>query len=184
MRLSTLVGGAAEVIGREATLAEAARAAETEVRRLQAEGAEAAVFYKFVVWGLLPGGERVRCEPSRFLSELPEDDLRWEGRGAKLSDEEKQARGKASLHRLYGLGVRAVGGQLHVVVEVRHHHHVVVFAQVAGTEFLVAGAVALLGTQSGLQALQRRGGAADATTRPQNSWPRMRGGVMLACPCR
>ncbi|MCB1802481.1 MAG: ATP-binding domain-containing protein, partial [Gammaproteobacteria bacterium] len=43
------------------------------------------------------GGERVRCEPSRFLRELPADDLRWEGRGAKLSAEEKQARGKASL---------------------------------------------------------------------------------------
>ena len=43
------------------------------------------------------GGERVRCEPSRFLNELPEEDLRWEGRGAKLSNEEKQARGKASL---------------------------------------------------------------------------------------
>ena len=43
------------------------------------------------------GGERVRCEPSRFLDELPADDLRWEGRGAKLSAEEKQARGRASL---------------------------------------------------------------------------------------
>ena len=43
------------------------------------------------------GGERVRCEPSRFLAELPADDLRWEGRGVQLSAEEKQARGKASL---------------------------------------------------------------------------------------
>ena len=43
------------------------------------------------------GGESIRCEPSRFLSELPADDLSWEGRGAKLSAEEKQARGKASI---------------------------------------------------------------------------------------
>jgi ATP-dependent DNA helicase Rep len=43
------------------------------------------------------GGEIVRCEPSRFLQELPQDDLSWEGRGAKLSDEEKAARGKASI---------------------------------------------------------------------------------------
>ena len=49
------------------------------------------------------GGERVRCEPSRFLAELPADDLRWEGRGAKLSAEEKQARGQASLAGLKAL---------------------------------------------------------------------------------
>ncbi len=49
------------------------------------------------------GGERVRCEPSRFLGELPEDDLRWEGRGSKLSAEEKQARGRASLAGLKAL---------------------------------------------------------------------------------
>jgi len=42
-------------------------------------------------------GELVRCEPSRFLQELPPEDLQWEGRGAKLSLEEKQARGKAQL---------------------------------------------------------------------------------------
>ena len=42
-------------------------------------------------------GELVRCEPSRFLQELPDDDLKWEGRGAAMSTEEKQARGKASL---------------------------------------------------------------------------------------
>ena len=46
------------------------------------------------------GGELSRCEPSRFLQELPADDLSWEGRGAKLSDEEKQARGKAKLASL------------------------------------------------------------------------------------
>jgi len=46
------------------------------------------------------GGQLNRCEPSRFLQELPPEDLRWEGRGAKLSREEKQARGKASLASL------------------------------------------------------------------------------------
>ena len=48
-------------------------------------------------------GERVRCEPSRFLGELPADDLRWEGRGVRLSAEEKQARGRASLAGLKAL---------------------------------------------------------------------------------
>ncbi len=45
-------------------------------------------------------GELTRCDPSRFLQELPADDLRWEGRGTKLSTEEKQARGKARLANL------------------------------------------------------------------------------------
>lgn len=45
-------------------------------------------------------GELVRCEPSRFLQELPADDLSWEGRGAKLSPEEQQQRGKASIASL------------------------------------------------------------------------------------
>jgi ATP-dependent DNA helicase Rep len=45
-------------------------------------------------------GELVRCTPSRFLQELPADDLRWEGRGATLSVEEKQTRGKAHLASL------------------------------------------------------------------------------------
>jgi ATP-dependent DNA helicase Rep len=49
------------------------------------------------------GGETVRCEPSRFLAELPGDDLQWEGRGHALSHEEKQARGKASI-----AGLRAI----------------------------------------------------------------------------
>ena len=46
------------------------------------------------------GGELVRCEPSRFLQELPADDLSWEGRGVKLSPEEQQQRGKASIASL------------------------------------------------------------------------------------
>jgi len=43
------------------------------------------------------GGEVVRCEPSRFLEELPGDDLLWEGRGSQLSPEESESRGRASL---------------------------------------------------------------------------------------
>ena len=43
------------------------------------------------------GGETVRCEPSRFLAELPAEDLQWEGRGSTLTTEEKQARGQASI---------------------------------------------------------------------------------------
>jgi len=45
-------------------------------------------------------GELVRCEPSRFLEELPEDDLVWEGRESQLSAEEKQQRGTAHLANL------------------------------------------------------------------------------------
>ena len=42
-------------------------------------------------------GEVVRCEPSRFLEELPEEGLKWEGRGDKLSKEERLERGNAHL---------------------------------------------------------------------------------------
>ncbi|MCW8945305.1 MAG: ATP-binding domain-containing protein, partial [Sedimenticola sp.] len=43
-------------------------------------------------------GEIIACEPSRFLAELPEEDLKWEGRqGDTLSTEEKQDRGNAHL---------------------------------------------------------------------------------------
>ncbi|MEJ2466999.1 MAG: 3'-5' exonuclease, partial [Candidatus Thiodiazotropha sp.] len=48
-------------------------------------------------------GEMVACEPSRFLQELPEEDLRWEGRGSQLSPEEKQERGSAHLANLKSL---------------------------------------------------------------------------------
>ena len=49
------------------------------------------------------GGELVRCEPSRFIAELPSDDLQWEGRGVALSAEERQERGRASLAHLKSL---------------------------------------------------------------------------------
>ncbi|WP_029133137.1 DNA helicase Rep [Sedimenticola selenatireducens] len=49
-------------------------------------------------------GEIIACEPSRFLSELPEADLKWEGRqGDSLSKEEKQERGNAHLANLRSL---------------------------------------------------------------------------------
>jgi ATP-dependent DNA helicase Rep len=47
-------------------------------------------------------GETVRCEPSRFLDELPADDLEWTDRTA-LSPEEKKERGQASLANLRNL---------------------------------------------------------------------------------
>ncbi|MBD3669701.1 MAG: DNA helicase Rep [Gammaproteobacteria bacterium] len=51
------------------------------------------------------GGEMVKVEPSRFLDELPEDDLEWEGgkRGAEVSPEERQERGRAHLANLRGI---------------------------------------------------------------------------------
>lgn len=42
-------------------------------------------------------GELVRCEPSRFIAELPAEDLQQEGRGHQLPPEEKKARGSAHL---------------------------------------------------------------------------------------
>ncbi|MBE9515369.1 MAG: UvrD-helicase domain-containing protein [Proteobacteria bacterium] len=45
------------------------------------------------------GGDMVDCEPSRFLTEIPEEDLQWAGR-EQLEPEEKQARGLAHLDGL------------------------------------------------------------------------------------
>ena len=42
-------------------------------------------------------GELVECEVSRFLHELPEQELRWEGRNSELSDEQRKQRGNAHL---------------------------------------------------------------------------------------
>lgn len=44
-------------------------------------------------------GEEIDCLPSRFLDELPEEDLVWEGRSDE-SDTQKKERGKASLSAL------------------------------------------------------------------------------------
>ncbi len=49
------------------------------------------------------GGELVRCEPSRFLAELPREDVQWEGAGIEVPAEERQQRGKAHLAALRGM---------------------------------------------------------------------------------
>jgi ATP-dependent DNA helicase Rep len=49
------------------------------------------------------GGEHISCEPSRFLAELPQQDLEWEGRQSNLSDEQKKQRGSAHLANLKAL---------------------------------------------------------------------------------
>jgi len=45
-------------------------------------------------------GEWTAIEPSRFLSELPEDDLIWEGLGVEASPERQQEKGQAHLAHL------------------------------------------------------------------------------------
>jgi len=47
-------------------------------------------------------GEGVDCEPSRFLSELPADDLEWRAR-QPVDEEQVKERGKATLAELKGL---------------------------------------------------------------------------------
>jgi ATP-dependent DNA helicase Rep len=47
-------------------------------------------------------GEVVQCEPSRFLNELPADDLQWEGKST-ATPEQKQERGSAHLAHLRDL---------------------------------------------------------------------------------
>ena len=48
-------------------------------------------------------GELVACAPSRFLAELPQEDLRWEGRVADNDPERKRERGRAGLAGLRSL---------------------------------------------------------------------------------
>ena len=48
-------------------------------------------------------GEIVECEPSRFLGELPEDDLSWEGGRQQVDPQERQDRGRAHLANLRGI---------------------------------------------------------------------------------
>jgi len=48
-------------------------------------------------------GEVVQCEPSRFLNELPADDLQWEGKGSSVNPEQKQERGAAHVAHLRNL---------------------------------------------------------------------------------
>jgi len=48
-------------------------------------------------------GEVIACEPSRFLSELPQDDITWEGGKHHVDPEEAKNRGKAHLANLRGM---------------------------------------------------------------------------------
>ncbi|GEK49791.1 DNA helicase Rep [Vreelandella venusta] len=48
-------------------------------------------------------GELMDCQPSRFLDELPADDLEWEGRADKEDPEKKQARGQNAIAGLRSL---------------------------------------------------------------------------------
>jgi ATP-dependent DNA helicase Rep len=47
-------------------------------------------------------GETIKCEPSRFIAELPQDDLQWQG-GGQDSQEANEERGKDTLAGLKGL---------------------------------------------------------------------------------
>jgi ATP-dependent DNA helicase Rep len=49
------------------------------------------------------GGELVSCEPSRFLQELPTEEIEWEGRGIPVTPEEREQRGKTSIAGLRAL---------------------------------------------------------------------------------
>ena len=49
------------------------------------------------------GGEMMAREPSRFLSELPADDLQWQGGNREVDPLQKQERGQAHLANLRGL---------------------------------------------------------------------------------
>jgi ATP-dependent DNA helicase Rep len=48
-------------------------------------------------------GELSPCEPSRFLAELPEDDLEWQGKSHVADPEQRQEKGQAHLANLRGL---------------------------------------------------------------------------------
>ncbi len=48
-------------------------------------------------------GEIVDCEPSRFIDELPEDDLNWLGSNSKLSKEEQKQKGQMHFSSLRAL---------------------------------------------------------------------------------
>ncbi|RDH81716.1 MAG: DNA helicase Rep [endosymbiont of Galathealinum brachiosum] len=45
-------------------------------------------------------GEDVECEPSRFLTELPEDEIEWEGSGRKVDEVAAKERGRGHLAAL------------------------------------------------------------------------------------
>lgn len=45
-------------------------------------------------------GEQIRSEPSRFLEELPQQDLNWESRQKKLSEQERKENNQAHINNL------------------------------------------------------------------------------------
>jgi len=45
-------------------------------------------------------GEDIECDPSRFLNELPEDEIEWEGGGRQVDEEKAKDRGRAHLASL------------------------------------------------------------------------------------
>ncbi|WP_028111203.1 DNA helicase Rep [Ferrimonas kyonanensis] len=45
-------------------------------------------------------GEQIRCEPSRFLAELPQDDLEWDRGKKRQSEQQRQQAGKANIAAL------------------------------------------------------------------------------------
>lgn len=45
-------------------------------------------------------GETIRCEPSRFLLELPQDDLEWEHRKPVQNEQQRQQSGRANIANL------------------------------------------------------------------------------------
>jgi ATP-dependent DNA helicase Rep len=48
-------------------------------------------------------GEEISCEPSRFLKELPQDDILSDSGAAPATAEERVARGKSYIDSLRGL---------------------------------------------------------------------------------
>jgi len=48
-------------------------------------------------------GEIEQCEPSRFLNELPKEDLQWEGHQVETSEEERKEQGQAHLASIKAL---------------------------------------------------------------------------------
>ncbi|MEE9343003.1 MAG: UvrD-helicase domain-containing protein [Gammaproteobacteria bacterium] len=48
-------------------------------------------------------GEWMSCEPSRFLTELPAEDIEWDRQGSNAKPEERKQRGQAHLSNLRGL---------------------------------------------------------------------------------
>jgi hypothetical protein len=48
-------------------------------------------------------GETLDCVPSRFLEELPQDEVEWEKRDGNVSADERRQRGRAAIADLRSL---------------------------------------------------------------------------------